>query len=69
MTKSNNNPAELGMAGFYLHELLNLLEKRKSGENEPSRQSEQSPDSGNGDFSSQPSSVKYSPMVITLLKE
>jgi len=51
------------MAGFYLHGLLNLLEERKSGQNE------RNPDSGNEDLSIQPSSIKYSPMVITLLKD
>jgi hypothetical protein len=54
------------MAGFYLHGLLNLLEERKSTK---SGQNELNPDSGNEDLSVQPSSVKYSPMVITLLKD
>ncbi len=63
MVKSNDNPGDLGMAGFYLHGLLNLLEERKSGQNE------RNPDSGNEDLSIQPSSIKYSPMVITLLKD
>ncbi len=51
LLKSNDNPGDLGMAGFYLHSLLNLLEERKLtnyGWNERNQ------DSGNEDLSVQP---------------
>jgi hypothetical protein len=63
------------MAGFYLQGLLSLLEERKSGLKDPdhTRQEEKNLDSESKDLSSQPSVVtpvvKYSPMVITLLKD
>jgi hypothetical protein len=63
------------MAGFYLQGLLNLLEERKSGLKDPDHtgQKEMNLDSESKDHSSQPSVVtpvvKYSPMVITLLKD